>query len=149
MRIEYRNVVAYLLLVAGVIMTIWVGWSLARAYFTHDWPQTDAIIYQSSLVYTTSTPNQKYYRVALEYQYKVGNQRYTNQSIYLTDLPFLGLEEAENLVDFYAIGSIHKLSYNPALPNDSVLKPGTSNILLLLAALTILFLSIGIAARKK
>jgi len=130
-------------------MTIWIGWSLSRAYFTHDWPQTDAIIYQSSLVYTTSTPNQKYFTVALQYQYKVDNQNYTNRSIYLTDLPFLKLEEAEKLLNYYAIGSIHKLSYNPSLPEDSVLKPGTSNVLLLLAALTILFLCIGLAARKK
>lgn len=149
MRIDYRHVVAYLLIVSGIIMALWIGWALARAYLTHGWPQTNAIIYKSAVTYTTSTPTQKYYTIDLQYHYKIKNKTYTNQKIYLTDLPFLKLTEAEKLVDYYAVGSIHKLSYNPSFPEDSVLKPGVSNVLLLLAALTILFLSIGLATRKK
>ena len=148
-RIDYRHVVAHLLLVAGVIMAIWLTWVMIQGYLAQSWPKTKAIIYESSMSLTSSTPSKHYYQIHIRYKYRIKNTHFSNKQLYIADVPLLNESEARELIEYYSIGSIHDVFFEPQNPNNAVLKTGVSNVLILLTAPTLLFLGIGLSARKR
>ncbi|MFT5210560.1 MAG: hypothetical protein ACI9CE_002286 [Flavobacterium sp.] len=132
-------------------MAIWIISALSYGYHTQTCPKTKALIYESSM--TKNSVNQESknntYQVLLRYKYQVRNVNYSNKQIYLTDIPLLTEEQASDLVKYYSVGTIHDVYFDNTSPSNSVLKTGVSSVLILFAAPTLLFLGIGLSARRR
>jgi hypothetical protein len=151
-KIDYKKLVGYLLLVAGITFTAWLGRSVINGVQTQDWPSSSGLIYQAEVSYTTSHPSdksQKFYQSHLEYRYRIEKRAYSGTRIYLTDLPYLSEQDAQMLIKKYPTGTLVKVYYDVADPSQAVLQTGNPPNLWLLLGTSLLFTALGFRLARK
>ena len=145
-KIDYQILVGYLLLFSGSLLAIWIFFSLVTGIRTYWWDNNVAIIYESKILLTTSNPLDKlktFHKVQIRYRYQVDGKSHESKRIYQTDIPLLGLDQAQQIIDQYPTGSVQTDFYNPASPQEAVLVQGIATTQLLMIAPILLFLVIG------
>jgi len=147
-KVDYRKVIGFLLITGGGLVTSWLGLNLYQGMATQNWPTTQGMIYSAKLGYTTSHPFDKdaaFYHTIVSYRYQVDGATYTGDTVYLKDIPFLSLDEAEQRLVMFSPASLHTIAYDPDAPATAVLVSGVAPTLWQLLAPAILFLGIGIS----
>lgn len=145
-KIDYKKLVGYLLLVAGITFTSWLGRSVILGVQTQDWPSSDGLIYQAEVSYTASHPSdksQKFFQSHVEYRYRIDRRSHSGSRIYLTDLPYLSAQDAQMLMEKYPTGTPVKVYYDASDPSQAVLQTGNPPTLWLLLGTSLLFTVLG------
>ncbi|MFT6435527.1 MAG: hypothetical protein ACJAVI_003582 [Candidatus Azotimanducaceae bacterium] len=151
-KIDYKKLVGYLLLVAGITFTAWLGRSVIIGVQTQDWPSSSGLIYQAEVSYTTSHPSdkrKKFYQSHFEYRYRIEKKAYSGTRIYLTDLPYLSEQDAQILIEKYPTGTLVKVYYDASDPSRAVLQTGNPPTLWLLLGTSLLFTALGFRLARK
>ncbi len=151
-KLDYRKLVGYLLLVAGITLSSWLGRSVILGVNTGDWATTEGLIYQSEVSYTTSHPSdkrQKFYRSHLEYRYRIDRKAFAGTRVYRTDLPYLSEQDAETLIEKYPTGTPVTIYYDKNDPTQAVLQTGNPPTLWLLLGTSLLFAALGFRLTRK
>ena len=145
-KIDYKKLIGYLLLIAGISFTSWLGRSVILGVQTQDWPSSDGMIYQAAVSYTASHPSdksQKFFQSQFEYRYRIDGKAHSGTSIYLTDSPYLSEQDAQMLIKKYPTGRPVKVYYDASDPSKAVLQTGTPPTLWLLLGTSLLFTVLG------
>ncbi len=120
--------------------TVWKKFALGRAVERSlGWPHTEGEITRSNISMEDSNTSwdnpQKTFKANIQYRYKVGRGRYTNNKICIGGQLQLSLRgKSENYCSQYPVGKAVPVYYNPDNPAEAVLerREETSGLYLLI-----------------
>ena len=120
----YQRGIGYILFIAGMILSVYLGSSVLRGYDTRNWQQSSGIIYRATMIQTTIVGEQALYQPDVSYRYQFRGETYTGENLYRTDIPFNPERDLDQLLDGFPVGSIQLIYINPEYPEESVLIQG-------------------------
>ena len=135
---SYQWGIGYILFIAGMVLSVYLGSSVLRGYDTLNWQQSNGIIYRSTMIETTKVGDQTLYQPDVSYRYQFRGETFDGVNLYRTDIPFNSERELGRELDNFPVGSIQLVYINPERPSESVLVQGvqTQFVVGLLFALT-------------
>lgn len=126
---------AWGLCVAGGALTLFGVWFLKTGYTSSDWPRVEGEVIGvqvqvwESVAEAVDQPEPKpYYYPEIEYRYEVDGQTYTSTRYGLgeTAQKYEDRGDAELAAAKYQIGDPIEVAYDPAAPDQAVLRTGAS-----------------------
>ena len=119
----------------------------AKASRSLSWPTTEGVISHSAMLFrteqTSNSNNAAMYKADVAYRFKVNGRDYSSSQISLMDYSSTAAR-AGDIVARYPDGASVTVYYNPADPSDSVLEPGATRGISLLALIGGVFAVAGV-----
>ena len=147
-KVDYRKVTGFLLITGGGLVISWLALNLYQGTATLTWPTTQGVIYAAELGFATYhpfDPDSAFYHTGISVRYQVAGLTYTGDLVYLKDIPYLSIDDANQRLSLFSPASLHPVVYDPDAPATAVLVAGVAPALWQLLAPAILFLGIGIS----
>jgi hypothetical protein len=129
------------LTVFGALLIWLVVWGAITGHRSKNWPTATGTIISATV---KSAGSLIYYRPIIRYSYTVQNVHYENEILTVYGRLTFGYKRAEEIVQKYLTKSSVIVHYDPRRPQLSVLEPGISiSIILLAIPFIILMLFLG------
>lgn len=144
---------AKLILVIGVALLGWSGYTYTKASASESWPSTRGVVITSMVNKTTKTSGTKtkwVYEPVLKYEYTVEGVTYTGDKIRfkVISLTYEKEHKAKRSISAYPVGKTVDVFYNPGIPSDAVLKTGVGSSVFIGFFVGIALLVVGMAIVK-
>ena len=131
-------------IVGGAIFFLFALPPLQYSSTSKSWPTVPGTITKSEIDIWRSD-SKTHYQPDIVYAYSVNGKKYTSSKITVGDPPLdNNVTPAKRLQAEYPVGKEVVVYYDPEVPASSALKPGIKTNDMMLAAITLLFLVVGL-----
>lgn len=146
-------IVKYVLLVFGILLTIFNYIAIRRAKASQNWHITNGIILNSELEVHKSAgkSNSISYSPRIKYKYSIAGNEYTSKRIYFGGNigSSTKKKKSQRLVDKYPKDSKVDVYYNPMKESMSVLQTGVKSEIITGLVFGVIFLLVGLVLAYK
>ena len=118
-----NTLIANLVFCVGAVIILIGTYKLLLAHQSKSWPTTEAVITRSSVFRAGGSSGQSY-EPLVEYEYYIGERKYTSDRIGFGSYLTWGRSEAEGIADKYEVGEIVPAKVDPDDPERSVIEIG-------------------------
>jgi hypothetical protein len=133
----------WLLLLIGAVALYVGNQRLAQVRATEQWPTTDGKVISTS-VESRGTGNQVTYHALILYEFRLHGAVFHGTRLGIGDQDFRSRAEAQQVTDRYPPGRDVLVHYNPNVPGESILQPGSTTWFWVVVGLGGVFVLLGL-----
>ncbi len=133
-------------LIVGVLFSVLGVKTIIKAFDSRDWLNCEGTITHSEIITKTSRSNSgttsTRYSPKIQYEYVVEENTYSSSNISFGGRN-AGRDYVQQTVDYYHVGLIVEVYFNPENPTESALEPGVTSGTYMPLAMGLIFMGVG------